>query len=150
MGERNPLMECLGRYSKSNLVLMLYDRQHALAERIWHLAGRRRQRTMIAEDSNCREFIERVRNSFYDGLLFRQVENLSRANHLYLMEALIRMNPVLRGRIIFTTADFERVDAGLLMQVCKIRFRVPVSEEVLNDTDYFDYEAKQLAVGKYF
>ena len=152
MGNTNPMIECLGRYSKSNLALMLFDNQHELAANVWHCAGRFRHYSMVANDATCRSFIDLVKNSFYDAVLLRQIENLSAQNQHRLAKVIARMSSVKRGKIIFTTKDFERVESRLLSLVCKIKFRIQLEAENLpaEEPNSFDYERQQSAVGRYF
>lgn len=151
MADRNPMMECLGRYSKSNLALMIYDNQHELAGGIWEIAGRRDTRAAVAADENCGEFIQSAKNSATDGILFRRVENLSLANQLYLADALNKMSPHERGKIIFTTSDFGAVAGELLTRVCKIKFSIQKDASRLRtELNYFDYQPGQAEVERYF
>ena len=129
MGQQNVMLECLARYSKSNLALMIFDNLEKLPRAIWQIAGRTRQLVLVADDGNLAEVLRAAKKSAYDAIHYRLVENLSEKNREILNKALIKMESGQKGKFIFTTNDFDTFDLEFLRLVCRIKYHINLDDE---------------------
>jgi len=151
MAKINPMLECLARYSSTNLALVVFDNQESLPKRIWSVAGRNNYCALIADNTNLDAALEAAKDSRLDGILYRLIENLSYKNQKKLNDVLVKMPAEQKGKFIFTTNDFNLIESHLLKQACRIKFRVNLEDEAAyNEPVYIDVQARQREVGRYF
>ena len=132
MGNENAILECLARYSSSNLALMVFDNlddAEKLPRAIWRIAARPVYLSAIAGDDNLAEVLRAAQQAHYDGILYRLIENLSPEKQNVLSRTITKMSGEHRGKFIFTTNDFNLFDREFLKLVCRISFWVDIKDE---------------------
>lgn len=122
MPGKNVMLEVLGRYSRTNLVLLLLDEMVAAAEHVWNFAERTNRIEFYADKVSMTEIVTHAQGEFYDGILLRVVERLSHEQQGHLERLLIKMQPHERGKFILTSNDFNSLHPELKKTVCKINF----------------------------
>jgi hypothetical protein len=96
---------------------------------IWQIAGRKSSVELVADNTNLPDAVRLAEDFACDGILYRLVENLTGDNQIRLVTILTKMPSHEKGKFIFTTNHFERLDDRLLVQVCKIKFRIEVEKK---------------------
>ena len=123
----NIILSRLGDYSKTNIPLMIFDGSHRLADAIWELADRRNRKNLVlASVAKPEHFIPYVLSleflSETDSVMIRHIENLRYDDQRKFAACFARLEPFDRGKFIFTTDDFEKIERSLKREVCQVKF----------------------------
>lgn len=118
----NEIIQCLGRYSKSNLPMLILEDMKCAVNTIWSLGERERRIELYASRVPITDLICYAQGDSYDGILLRRIEDFSRTQQSHFTHVMRKLKSSERGKFIITTSSFNLINDELLKEFCKIKY----------------------------
>lgn len=121
----NVILDCLIKYSKTNIPIMILESMHGEVKNIWAASGRNNFVEINADDFCFSDVAVFAQENIYDAIEIRSVEKLSDDFQTRLAHLLSKLDAKDRGKFILTAESFDSLNPQLLKLLCKVDFRFP-------------------------